>query len=220
MIETPPSCAGAPPCGLYLCWTARRPLDDIARTLQSVFRVMNASDYARNMHIVEWAPAKSTPEDRQALAALCAHNGIVFVVRNDIGAAKSCGADGVILDDPAQFPAAREAFGPEGIVGLRCGVSRERAEAALTVGADCVVFHARKGALPSPGLASWWSTQTAVPCIISGSLTNDDAGAYVRHGAGFLDASDYVFKHPQGVLQGTVDMLYAIDLACAQDKLQ
>lgn len=205
--------SGAPPCGLYLRWSENRPVTDMIATLRPVFRVMNASDYERNMHMVEWAAGESDPEDLKAFAAFCAYNGVVFVLRDQIGAGVACGAQGVVLDDLSSLPAAREAFGEDGLLGLRCADSRKRAQEALAAGADFVTFFAPKDALPAPSLAAWWSTQSDAPCVMEGPITNDDCAHYVKNGAGFIEATSYVLSHPAGVMQGTVNMLYAIDLA-------
>lgn len=211
--------SGAPPCGLYLRWTDNRPLADVVAVLRPVFRVMNASQYERNMHIVEWDAGTSlSPEELKALTAFCAYNGIVFIVRNDIGAGRECGAEGVILDDVARLPIAREAFGEEGILGVRCAESQEQAQAALATGADYVAFGSPARGLPSPALAAWWSTLTDTPCVMEGAITNDDCLHYVKSGAGFIEATSYVFPHPGGVMQGTVDMLHAIDLAAQTER--
>lgn len=49
-------------------------------------------------------------------------------------------------------------------------------------------------------------------------MTNDYCAFWVRAGAGFIDAGDYIWSHGEGVMKGTVNMLYAIDLALEEQK--
>ena len=123
-------------------------------------------------------------------------------------------ADGVLLEPGGDIAAARAIVGDAAIVGLRCVQDRAAAELAVRAGVDYVSFSAPVGGrLIAPDILSWWSTATDIPALIEGAITNDDCGAYVRAGAAFIESGDYVLNHPKGVLQGAVDMLYAIDLA-------
>ena len=54
--------------------------------------------------------------------------------------------------------------------------------------------------------------------VIEGPVTNDYCAYYVESGAAFIDAGDYIWGHGKGVMQGTVNMLHAIDLALDDKK--
>lgn len=211
-----PTIAGAPLCGLYLIVDKMRDSGALVKELREIFLCINASTYEKNMHVVEYRPV--TPEIADAelasrLGTLCRASGIVFLCHNDISFAAKALADGVMLDDGEAIDTAREVFGPEGIVGLRCGNSMVKAEAGLARGIDIASFYSEQGRLPDPSLLRRWHTRTENPCLAEGPLTNDHCDFYVTAGADFIDSSHYIRTHAQGVKQGTVNMLYAIDLA-------
>ncbi|MFN3827001.1 MAG: thiamine phosphate synthase [Micavibrio sp.] len=208
---------GAPSCGLYFSMPDDVPLEQANRMIREAAFVINRSSYERNMNVLELGAGIGDAEALERLVTLVAvgrREGMVVIIRNDAELAKDAEADGVILDDPDALAAAREMVGPDGIMGLRCGLSRASAEKALALEVDYVSFHAAAHhLLPPESLISWWSVKTDIPCLVEGGLTNDDCARYVRAGATFVEASFYVWDHPQGIKQGTVDMLYAIDLA-------
>ncbi len=56
-------------------------------------------------------------------------------------------------------------------------------------------------------------------CVASDPhMTNDTCGALVRAGADFIEAGPYIRGHEKGVMQATVNMLHAIDLASRPPK--
>lgn len=216
-----PTKPGAPPCGLYLTAPQDRETDQIFRELREIFLCINASEYEKNFHILAYHPESAGHAfdlDRaQKLAELCRTNGIVFLCHNDISSAAKALADGVILNDPAQIATAREVFGEEGIIGLRCENSIAKALEGLDLGVDLASFSATTGFLPDPTTLRRWHIATDKPCLAEGLLTNDYCDFYVSAGADFIDSSHYIWTHPEGVKQATVNMLYAIDLALARN---
>lgn len=215
---TGPEQKGAPPCGLYLIMPQGWMEPDFLKNLRDLFRSINASRYEKNSHVIEFRA-----EDRKygaeemdiirALAELTKSQGIIFIVGNNIALAKTCAADGVMLEDAAQIEEARREMGEDAIVGVRCGQSRRLAEKALEHGIDCVSFYEPLGGLIDPGIIEWWHYKTGEACLIEGRITNDDCAFYVAAGADFIDASHYVWNHPKGVMQGVVNMMHAIDIA-------
>lgn len=205
---------GAPRTGLYF----RLETKDIeARfaALRQAFMVINRSSYEKNMHVLEIILSDKTERDYEGAALLKDVGqaaGIVVLIRNDIDLARRIEADGVMLDNFDDLKTAKAAFEDEQIVGLRCAGDKDKAKQALDAGADFISFGSEKF-LPEPHLAAWWSSLTDNPALIEGGVDNDNARDYVETGAGFLDASSYVFDHPKGAMQGAVNMLYAIDLA-------
>jgi thiamine-phosphate pyrophosphorylase len=169
------------------------------------------------MHVVEMfaiSPGKADLDLFKDRAALCKHNGIVFLVRDNAALAAQVEADGVILNDTASLKTVRTALGNEAIIAVRCGHDIDAARMAVKGSADAVLF-GHNDTLPPAAIAAQWSTEHDTPCIIEGLVTNDLAGRYVQTGAGFLDATHYVRGHDAGIMQGTVNMLYAIDLGLA-----
>lgn len=184
--------------------------------LREVFLCFNASEYEKNLHVVEYRPGAGIVPDEAFAARLgevCRAGGIVFLCHGDISLAAKVLADGVMLDDKEKVLQARETFGTEGIVGLRCGNSMLKAETGLANGIDLASFYSELGRLPDPSLFRRWHARTDNPCLAEGAITNDDCDFYVNAGADFIDSSHYVWPHPEGVKQATVNMLYAIELA-------
>ncbi len=213
---------GAPVCGLYLKIADGKPFEDAFRDLRETAFVINRSAYEKNLHVLEVGgdPMDVDSTDRlKALVLSGKQNGLVVIVRGHAGLAFAVEADGVLLDKPEDIAAARAVMGEDAIIGLRCGLSRQTAEAAADEGAvDYVCFAAVAGhILPPESLIGWWSARSEIPALVEGNITNDECGRYVRAGATFIDGTDYVWNHPKGIKQGTVDMLYAIDLA-AKDR--
>ena len=218
MNQAPVVKPGAPPCGLYLILPPNWMDASFLSQYGDVLRAMNASSYEKNSHVIELrhVPANMPQEQMDMILALSnvtRSQGMVFVIGNDIELAKACEADGVLLDQAGDIGKARSILGDDAIVGVRCGQSRRVAEQVLSAGADYVSFHAGDGNYLEPGLIHWWHLKTDNPCLVEGSFTNDDCAFYVMAGADFMDASFYVWKHPEGVMKGIVNMNYAIELA-------
>ena len=94
---------------------------------------------------------------------------------------------------------------PQGACGERPSEYQgQRPEDAEKGGiADYISFAAiAEHILPPETLISWWGARSEVPALVEGKITNDECGRYVRAGATFIDASDYVWKHPKGIKQG------------------
>jgi hypothetical protein len=216
---------GAPQAGLYLRIEDNVPFEDAFRALREAAFVINRSAYEKNLHVLEVGGDPLDVESTDRLKALVLggkQNGLVVIVRAHAGLAFAVEADGVMLEKAEDVENARAVMGEEAIIGLRCGLSRQAAEAAEAQGlVDYVSFAAvASHILPPESLIGWWSTRSDVPALVEGKFTNDDCGRYVRAGVTFIDGSDYVWNHPKGVKQGTVDMLYAIDLAMEKQAVQ
>lgn len=216
---------GAPACGLYLRIVDDRPFEEAFAALREAAFVINRSAYEKNLHVLEVGgdPADADSVDRlNALVLAGKHDGLVVIVRGHAALASQAGADGVLLDNPEDIAPARELLGPDAIIGLRCGLSRHTAENAMGAGVDYVSFASggRGDVLPPESLILWWGARSEIPALIEGHLTNDDCARYVHAGATFLEGTDYVWNHPQGIKQGTVDMLYAIELALNSQSVQ
>lgn len=208
---------GAAPVGLYLKVGPDLAMDVLFRDLKQIFFVINSASYERNMHALEVRVDPKDAEHKEKAQALCAFtsmNGVVPVYRGAPDFAKEIGAEAVLLETLDDMAAARELFGDEGIIGLHCGMSNDEAAAAYDAGADFVSFGmAGAKKMPSADILKFWTMLTDKPAVIEGPVTNDYCAYYVEAGAGFIDAADYIFSHGKGVMQGTVNMLHAIDLA-------
>lgn len=211
---------GAAPVGLYIKIGPDLAMDVLFRDLKQIFFVINGSSYERNMHALEIRVNKDDPEHMDKAKALCefaAMNGVVPIYRGKPDFAKEIGAEAVLLETLEDMAEARELYGEEGIVGLACGISNDDAAAAYDAGVDFVSFGMAKAEkMPSADVLKFWTMLTDKPAVIEGPVTNDYCAYYVEAGAGFIDAGDYIFSHGKGVMQGTVNMLHAIDLALGE----
>ena len=213
---------GAPACGLYLRIADDKPFEAAFRDLRAAACVINRSSYEKNLHVLEVGGDALDVESIDRLRALVLggkQNGMVVVVRGHAGLAFAAEADGVLLEKADEIANAREVMGEDAIIGLRCGLSRQAADKASDLGVDYISFASGGAVLPPETLLSWWRVKSEIPALVEGPITNDDCGRYVRAGATFVEATDYVWNHPQGVKQATIDMLYAIDLAVQAQSL-
>ncbi len=212
---------GAPACGLYLRIDGDPDMQQAITALRQAGMVINRSEYERNMHVVELQAGEGEARDKAAaLAELAKLQGMTSIVRGDAGTAQLIGADGVLLRAPDEISAARALLGEAAIIGVSCGLDRSMAQRMKEAGVDFVGFGlADQKILPPHDLIGWWSTLSDIPALAEGPVDNDSTGVLVRAGASFLDCWAYIAGHPKGVLQGTVNMLYAVDLALETVKL-
>ncbi len=213
---------GAPPVGLWLKIGPDLAVDILLRDLRQIFHVINnGSAYEKNMHVLEIVGAAEDKDFREKAALLFAIGraaGMAGIYRGDPAAAKEMDADGVLADSVAAFGEARKLFGEDGIVGIYCGTSQDMAAQAHDAGADFVSFGTGKAAFPSPDVLRFWTILSDKPALIEGAITNDYCAYWVQAGASFIDAGDYIWSHGEGLMQGTVNMLYAIDLALEEQE--
>lgn len=212
---------GAPRVGLWIKIGPDLALDVLTRDLRQIFHVINASDYEKNMHTLEISGPADKKDFREKAAFLFETTraaGVTCIYRGSPEAAKEIGADGVHVSSIRDLKEGRELFGDEGIAGIHCESSREVAAAAHDAGADFVSFGCKGPAMPSPDALRFWTMLSDKPALIEGPVTNDYCAFWVNAGATFIDAGDYIWSHGEGVMKGTVNMLYAIDLALEEQE--
>lgn len=212
---------GAPWVGLWLKVGPDLALDVLMRDLRQIFHVINASGYEKNMHTLEISGPAADKDFREKAAFLfeiARAAGIACIYRGAPQDAKDMGADGVHVDSIEALKEGRALFGDEGIAGIHCGTSSEMAAAAHDADADFVSFGTKGPAMPSPDALRFWTMLSDKPALIEGPITNDYCDFWVKAGAGFIDAGDYIWSHGEGVMKGTVNMLYAIDLALEEQE--
>jgi thiamine-phosphate pyrophosphorylase len=213
---------GAPPVGLWLKIGPDLAIEILVRDLRQIFHVINhGSAYEKNMHTLEIsgpAEEKDFREKAGLLFAVARAAGIAGIYRGDPAAAKEMDADGVLVDSIAAFREGRKLFGEDGIVGIYCGTSKDLAAQAHDAEADFVSFGTKNAAMPSPDTLRFWTMLSDKPALIEGPITNDYCAYWVQAGASFIDAGDYIWSHGDGLMQGTINMLYAIDLALEEQE--
>lgn len=112
------------------------------------------------------------------LRALAHERDLPVVIENHFLLAQRHGLDGVHLTDGARsLRKAREALGPDAIVGAHCGTTRHDGLGAAEAGADYVAFGPASASALGDGsfapheLFAWWSDMIEVPVIAEGGLT-------------------------------------------------
>jgi thiamine-phosphate pyrophosphorylase len=140
--------------------------------------------------------------------------GVAFVMndRPDLAAELDC--DGVhVGEEDMPYAEARRLLGPDRIVGVTCGASRDRAIAAAEAGADYVAFGAFFPSLTKTAtkyradaeLLREWSETTVVPCCAIGGITQQNCGPLVEAGADFLAVIGAIWNHKQGPRAAVAD---------------
>jgi thiamine-phosphate pyrophosphorylase len=140
------------------------------------------------------------------LKPIAQERGVAFIMndRPDLAAELDC--DGVHIGvEDMPYAQARRLLGPDHIVGVTCGASRDRAIAAAEAGADYVAFgaffpSATKAAQhhADPELLRDWSETTVVPSCAIGGITQQNCGPLVEAGVDFLAVIGAIWSHPKG----------------------
>lgn len=136
-----------------------------------------------------------------ALAAICRHYGVIFIVNDDIQLAAQVHADGVHLGrDDAQFDEARHILGAQAIIGVSCYNRLDLAEQAVKQGANYIAFGSffksatKPNAVPaSLELLSQARQQFNLPIVAIGGITPENGGALLHAGADALAVIQGVF---------------------------
>lgn len=133
----------------------------------------------------------------EALGPIARARDVAFLIEDRPEVAAAANADGVHLTDPrASVAETRARIGPEAIVGVACGISRNDAIEASDAGADYVAFEG-----PEDGLAellSWWQEMMTPPCVALGAGSLESAIRLARAGADFVALDEAVWNHPEG----------------------
>ncbi len=143
-------------------------------------------------------------DEAQALAALCRHYQVAFIVNDDVDLALAVGADGVHLGmHDSTIAAARERLGPAAIIGASCYNSLVIAQRAADAGADYLAFGAF---FPSNTKPDTLRAGTELlrkarvfhrRLVAIGGITADNAGPVLAAGADWLAVCDDVFGQPE-----------------------
>ena len=143
----------------------------------------------------------------RVLRPIAQAHGVAFIMndRPDLAAELDC--DGVhVGEEDMPYEAARRLLGPDRIVGVTCGDSKDRAIVASEAGADYVAFGAffpsatKAGAKyrARPELLADWSATTIVPCCAIGGITQQNCAPLVDAGADFLAVIGAIWSYDQG----------------------
>jgi thiamine-phosphate pyrophosphorylase len=141
------------------------------------------------------------------LKPIAQERDVAFIMndRPDIAAELAC--DGVhVGEEDMPYAEARRLLGPDRVVGVTCGASRDRAITAAEAGADYVAFGAFFPSMTKTTtkhradaeLLRDWSETTVVPCCAIGGITQQNCGPLVEAGADFLAIIGAIWSHPKG----------------------
>ena len=139
---------------------------------------------------------------------------VAFIMNDRPDLAAELGCDGVhVGEEDMPYAEARRLLGPDRIVGVTCGASRDRAITAAEAGADYVAFGAffpspTKGGTKyraNPEILRDWSETTVVPCCAIGGITQQNCGPLIEAGADFLAVISSVWSYPAGPRAAVAD---------------
>jgi thiamine-phosphate pyrophosphorylase len=163
-----------------------------------------AKHRARPELLADWSGTTDVP--CVAIGGITQEKGVAFIMndRPDLAAELDC--DGVhVGEEDAPYGEARRLLGPERIVGVTCGDSRDRAIVAAEAGADYVAFGAffpstTKAAKhrASPEVLRDWSETTVVPCCAIGGINQENCAPLIEAGADFLAVIGAIWSYPSG----------------------
>jgi len=142
----------------------------------------------------------------RVLQPIAQERGVAFIMNDRPDLAAEFGCDGVhVGEEDAPYAEARRLLGPDRIVGVTCGDSRDRAVTAAEAGADYVAFGAFFPTMTKQakhrarfGTVRNWSETTVVPCVAIGGITQENCGPLVEAGADFLAVIGAIWNHPKG----------------------
>ena len=131
---------------------------------------------------------------------------VAFILNDRPDLARALGCDGVhIGQEDASYAEAREAMGPNGIVGVTCHGSRDLAFDAAEAGADYVAFGAFFPTATKQvqfradiELLQWWGEVMVVPCVAIGGIKVENAKPLIDAGADFIAVSSGVWDYEAG----------------------
>jgi thiamine-phosphate pyrophosphorylase len=173
--------------------------DILARTLDAgrvaclQLRLKNASedDIRRAVDVL-----KPITQDRR----------VAFLLNDDPALAASTGCDGVhVGQGDAAYDDARNAVGPNAIVGVTCHDSRYLGMEAAEQGADYVAFGAffeTRTKTPKSHadveILEWWCQDMTVPVVAIGGITLDNCRLLISAGTDFLAIVAGVWDYAAG----------------------
>ena len=163
---------------------------------------------AGGMRLVQYRNKLAAPELRleqaRALKTVCARHGALMIVNDDVGVARAVDADGVHLGrEDSSAADARQALGPEKLIGISCYNSLELARSAQTSGADYVAFGSFFPSRVKPGavcasvvLLKQAKRELAVPIVAIGGITVANASQLIGAGANAVAVISALFAAP------------------------
>lgn len=189
-------------CQIYLCTPPA--LHSGAKVATFADRLAAALDAGEVACVLLRTAELAEVEARRAaesLIAVAQGRDVAFLIEGSAELARDSGADGVHITagEGLNVPTLRRVIGPEAIVGVGCGESRDLAMTAGEAGADYVGFGDLDAAAPPAGeLLSWWQETVTPPCVAMGGITLANAADLARAGADFVAFESAAWDHTKG----------------------
>ncbi len=149
----------------------------------------SASELETLLALPHLAGTVVAPEAAATVVGLAHTAGRATFVLDDAGAARTAGADGVLLvREPDRVEEARRRLGADALIGVACGASRHDAMLAGERGCDYVVFAG--AAEPLIEVVDWWGSLFELPCVAD-LRGGGDPESLAAAGADFLLLDDF-----------------------------
>lgn len=191
-------------CRLYLITPAA--IDDLAAFGATLSQALDAGDVAALQVRLKDAPHEVVAAAIDVLTPICHARDVAVILNDDPELAARLGCDGVhVGQGDMPLARARQAMGPDRMIGVTCHDSRHLAMEAAEGGADYVAFGAffptstkETAHRPEPEILTIWQETMQVPCVAIGGITAQNAGVLAQAGADFVAVCSGVWDHPHG----------------------
>ena len=194
--------SGAPDCGIYIridlphgkMGEADGDYSAIMLDTQLIMKTVNEeSMHEKNMHVIEISGGH--PESLKIICEVIRSKGFVVIIKGDHVLAQKSGADGVMLGQGADIAKIRKTVGEDFIIGV---------PQTLHDDADYVAL------APIPQEITAFCARTDKLCLVSGKITKAAVPLLAEAGATFVDMSDYIFGHKDGVVRATEKVIHVM----------
>lgn len=188
---------------LYLITPSKFDLEDFAGKLEDA---LSGGDVASVQLRMKESDDEVIIEAAQKLMPICHAKDVAFIINDRPDLAQKVGADGVhVGQEDVNLKEAREALGPDQIIGITCKDSKHLAMTAGEQGADYVAFGAfyptetkLTTTLATPELLTWWQDLFEIPCVAIGGITVENAETLAKAGADFIAICSGVWDYKDG----------------------
>lgn len=182
--------------GLYVITADSTSVGDVASAIEGGASIVQYRD--------KMTDASKRLQKASAIRHLCAEEGVIFIINDDVDLAASVDADGVHVGrEDAACSHARERLGEEAIIGVSCYNEYARAEEAARAGASYIAFGAF---FPSPtkpeaprameDLLVRARRELSLPVVAIGGITPQNGASLITAGADMLAVITAVFSQP------------------------
>ena len=191
-------------CRLYLITPPR--IEDPAAFARALELALDAGDVAALQIRLKDAPDSVIETLTEAIRPLAQARAVAVIMNDRPDLAARLGCDGVhVGQDDAPYAEARQAVGPNGIVGVTCHDSRHLGMEAAEAGADYVAFGAMFPTSTKDAstraeleLITTWQADMHAPCVAIGGITAENVHQVAAAGADFVAVCAGVWSHPDG----------------------